>query len=95
MNTGGMDDLLVLAASILTVSSSPSPLEGKSEPVPGGRHKLEAVYGGHGRDLFGRGLSMGLRLDLFISCANLFSKIESLRTSNPPGIAGLSGRTLP
>jgi hypothetical protein len=85
MNTGGMDDLLVLAAPVSAVPPSPSSLEGKSEPVPGGGHKSEAVYGGHGRDLFGRGLSMGLRPDLFISCADLFSKIEPLRTPNSPG----------
>jgi hypothetical protein len=44
----GMDDLLALAAPVSTVPPSPSPLEGKPEPVPGGGHKSEAVYGGHG-----------------------------------------------
>jgi hypothetical protein len=89
-----MDDLLVLAILVLMISSSLSSLERKLKPVPGGRYKLEAVYKGHGRDLFKRGLSMSLRLDLFISCANLFSKIKPLKTFNPPGIIGPLGKTL-
>jgi hypothetical protein len=42
-----MDDLLALAAPILTVPLSPSPLKGKPEPVPRGGYKSEAVYRGY------------------------------------------------
>jgi hypothetical protein len=66
-----MNDLLVLAASILTMSFSPSPLKGKPEPVPEGGHKLEAVYGGHGRDLWERPVDGSVTRSVYLVCGSL------------------------
>jgi hypothetical protein len=38
---------------------------------------------------------MGLRLNLFMSCADFFSKIESLRTPNSPGNCWISRQNPP